>query len=100
MGREMFGQDFWVQQAINRIPDGSKVVFADVRFPNEANAVRDLNGDVWRINRAGFGAANDHISEHALNEYNFNEVLYNDSTLEALYDKVNNLMTYDEQGMN
>ena len=85
VGRHMFGEDFWVDTAIDKIPDGSKVVFADVRFPNEANAIKSLGGEVWRINREGYGAANDHISEHALDNYEFDHVISNDSTIPWLH---------------
>lgn len=88
VGREMFGENFWVDQAIKAIPDGAKVVFADVRFPNEAEAVKKLGGQVWRIERDGYGPANDHISEHALNKYDFDQRIYNDRDLETLWEKV------------
>lgn len=88
VGRQMFDEDFWVDLALKQIPDGAKVVFADVRFPNEAEAVRKLGGQVWRIERDGFGPANDHISEHALNKYDFDQRIYNDKDLENLWDKV------------
>lgn len=88
VGREMFGENFWVDQAIKAIPDGSRVVFADVRFPNEAEAVKKLGGQVWRIERDGYGPANEHISEHALNKYDFDQRIYNDRDLETLWEKV------------
>jgi len=88
VGREMFGEDFWVDAAINSIPDGSKVVVSDVRYPNEAEAVKKLGGQVWRVVRPGYGAANDHASEHALNDYNFDEVLENSGSVQALYELV------------
>lgn len=85
VGRNLFGEDFWVEAAISRIPDGSKVVFSDVRFPNEAKAINSLGGEIWRIERAGVGPANDHISEHALNDYSFDRVIKNDADLKDLY---------------
>lgn len=88
VGREMFGEDFWVDYALNSIPDGAKVVFADVRYPNEAEAIRKLGGQVWRVERDGYGPANDHASEHALNKYNFDQRIYNDKDLESLWEKV------------
>jgi hypothetical protein len=84
VGREMFGENFWVDAAIDRIPDGGKVVFADVRFPNEADAIRELGGFVIRVERDGFGPANDHISEHALDNYDFDGRLFNNGTIEDL----------------
>ena len=92
VGREMFGQDFWVDTAIKEIPDGAKAVFSDVRFPNEADAIKKLNGQVWRVNRLGVGPANDHASEHALNDYLFDEVLENSTTVNGLQFKVDTLL--------
>lgn len=88
VGREMFGEDFWVNAAIDSIPDGSRVVVSDVRYPNEADAVKKLGGEVWRVVRPGYGAANDHASEHALNDYNFDYIIDNNAGVETLYDLV------------
>jgi len=84
VGREMFGQNFWVDQAIKSVPDGAKVVVADVRFPNEADAIKALNGKVFRVHRDGVYAANDHISEHALDNYDFDGVIENNGSIEYL----------------
>lgn len=92
VGRQMFGEDFWVDTAINRIPDGSKVVFADVRYPNEAKAIKVLGGEVWRIERPGIGPANDHESEHALNGYEFDRLLTNESDISSIYAKVQEIV--------
>lgn len=93
VGRDMFGENFWVDLAIDRIEDGSKVVFADVRFPNEARAVKSLGGEVWRIMREGVMPANDHISEHALNDYHdFDRLILNNGTLEDLETQVKNFL--------
>jgi hypothetical protein len=92
VGRQTWGEDFWVDAAINKIQDGTKVVFADVRFPNEADAIKKMGGEVWRINRAGVGPANDHISEHALDDYDFDNVIDNYGTLSVLYNKIEDLI--------
>jgi len=92
VGREMFGSDFWVNAAIKQIPDGAKAVFSDVRYPNEADAVRKLGGKVWRVLRPGVEAANDHASEHALNDYQFDKVIDNSSTIRGLEARVGDLL--------
>lgn len=92
VGRQMFGENFWVDLALNSIPDGDKVVFADVRFPNEADAIRELGGQVWRITRDGFGPANDHVSEHALNDYDFDARIDNNKDIEHLCSILDNLL--------
>ncbi len=92
VGREMWGEDFWVNAAIDSIEDGSKMVVSDVRYPNEANAIKKLGGEVWRVVRPGYGAANDHPSEHALNDYEFDRVLDNDGSVPLLYDVVDSVL--------
>lgn len=86
VGREMFGSEFWVDAAINKIPDGAKVVFTDVRFPNEAEAIRGLGGRIYRVTREGVAPTNGHISEVALDDYEFDGVIDNNSTIEILYE--------------
>lgn len=93
VGREMFGQDFWVNAAIKDIPDGAKAVFSDVRYPNEADAIRKLGGKVWRVLRPGVGPANEHASEHALNDYNFDKVIDNSSSINGLHSQVEALVS-------
>jgi energy-coupling factor transporter ATP-binding protein EcfA2 len=44
-----------------------RVIFDDVRFANEAVAIRQAGGKVYRVNRKGFEASTDfHISELGL----------------------------------
>jgi hypothetical protein len=88
VGREMFGEDFWVNYALDSIPDGGKAVIADVRYPNEADAIRALGGKVFRVERDGVGPANAHASENALDRYEFDGTLYNQGTVRGLYNDV------------
>ena len=93
VGREMFGDDFWVNAAIKDVPDGAKAVFSDVRYPNEADAIRRLGGKVWRVLRPGVGPANEHASEHALNDYKFDKVIDNSSSINGLHSQVETLLS-------
>ena len=85
VGREMFDENFWVDYALNSIEDGSKVVISDVRYPNEADAIRELGGKVFRVERNGVFAANEHASEHALDGYKFDGKIQNNGSIEGLY---------------
>ena len=87
-GRKMLGDDVWIKIALSDIKTEDKVVISDVRFPNEADAIRKLGGVVWRINRRNHSAVNGHASEHAMDNYMFNHVIYNDGTLDDLSDEV------------
>lgn len=88
VGRNMFGQDFWVDQAIKGLFKEDYIVFTDCRFPNEAEAIRNLGGEVWRIIRPGVDAINAHPSEHALADYAFDRTIINDGSLDDLKVKV------------
>jgi hypothetical protein len=88
VGRGMFGESFWVNQALTGVQPEDKIVFSDVRFPNEAHAIKRLNGNMWRINRHNHSAVNGHKSEHAMDNFMFNHVIYNDGTIDDLSDEV------------
>ena len=89
IGREMFGENFWVFQAIKDLHPTQDIVFTDVRFPNEAEMVRKGMGEVWRINRPGYVPVNSHPSESALDDWRFDRYIDNDSDLDTLKDRVN-----------
>jgi hypothetical protein len=67
-------------------------VIADVRFPNEAEAIKERGGKVIRINRHNHGAVNTHKSEIAMDNYMFDHVLYNDGTIDDLAENLFMLM--------
>jgi hypothetical protein len=77
VGREIFGQNVWVDLAMGQVFSGDRVVFTDCRFPNEADAIRERGGQVWRIERPGFGPVNGHPSETALDGYPFDQYVLN-----------------------
>jgi hypothetical protein len=81
-GRAIHGEDAWVNVAMRTA--GPKTAFSDVRFPNEADAIRSMGGIVIRITRPGVGPANGHTSETALDDYEFDFVVSNDGTVENL----------------
>lgn len=93
VGRNMFGQDFWVDYAIGQSWKHENVVFSDVRFLNEAQAISSNWGHNWRVNRPGVGPANDHISETQLDDYpKLDAVIENSGSLKELYAKIDLLM--------
>jgi hypothetical protein len=92
VGREMFDQNIWVDLAIDLVPDGGRVVFSDVRYPNELKAIRAAGGTVWRVNRPDVSAPNDHESEHALKDYKFDLQINNVDTVDFLQDLVASIM--------
>jgi hypothetical protein len=51
-------------------------IIPDVRFPNEADAIRNAGGVLWKIERDGSGAGN-HISEKLIDDINVDLVIEN-----------------------
>lgn len=80
--REHIADDVWVQAALRNVKPGGKYVITDVRFPNEARAIEALGGTVVRVRRPGFCAVNGHISETALDDWNYIISVINEGTLE------------------
>lgn len=73
--RDNLGPLAWVDACMHKVAAGGKYVVTDVRFQNEADAIKARGGQVWRINRANHAPANDHISEHDLDDWNFDRRL-------------------------
>ena len=59
-------------------------MFTDVRFPNEADAIVDRGGQIWRVQRRAVGPLNAHASENSMTNYPADLVINNDYTLETL----------------
>ena len=89
--RHQFGEDFWVNAAAAtvaslRLQGYRQIVVSDVRFANEAAWIRSQGGEVWLIERPGLAPVRRHASE-CIN-FRVDQVLRNDSTLDALAGRV------------
>jgi hypothetical protein len=63
--RALFGPDYWMRRVFDVYDPDKDTVITDVRLPNEIDAIHERGGFLWRVDRAGVGPANDHITEHA-----------------------------------
>ncbi len=83
-GRNILGEDVWVDAAMRNLHPAGRYVFTDVRFRNEALAVTSfqVNGELWRIERTGVGPANDHVSEVGLDDWEFDTIILNQGLAE------------------
>lgn len=50
-GRDVFGKDVWVQSLLKRASQNENTVIADVRFPNEIEAIRKAGGHLVLVKR-------------------------------------------------
>lgn len=77
-------EGFWVRAAVDSIEAvEGPVVVTDVRFPNEADAIRNLGGLLVRINRPGYDG-DGHPTETALDDYLADLNVPNDGTVSQL----------------
>jgi hypothetical protein len=92
VGREMISQTIWVDLAMKEAAKHDLVVITDVRFPNEAEAIKAQGGVLWRIQRPYVGPANTHPSETALDGYEFDAIVENNGFVEDLHEKIDKLL--------
>lgn len=79
-GRRMIHSDLWINRwrSIVRADPSPLIVVDDVRFPNEAAALRSVDGVLWRVYRPGLSTSS-HASERAQAQI-AEDVLINNAT--------------------
>lgn len=91
-GRQSVSDDVWVRIALRTASIASLAVIPDVRFDNEAKAVRAAGGSVWRVVRPGVSCLDastaKHSSERGITPELIDEVLLNDGDLARLESRV------------
>jgi len=98
IGRAARGEPYLVrsdaeQRFVSGEPYAGPWVITDVRFPNEADAVRSIGGPVWKVVRPSMGVSQDmHASETSVDLILEDGTLTNDGSLEDLYNKVQSLL--------
>jgi hypothetical protein len=88
--------DYWIKQtwqAIVNLPDDVQlVIIPDVRFKNEAEAIKKVGGLVFNIKR-NTNMHSTHISECDLNDYTqYDETIDNNSTILSLTQKAHTII--------
>jgi len=83
-GRNIFGEQIWVNKTLGKLDPQKHYIITDVRFQNEADAIRDLGGQMWRVTRPGTGPVNGHSSEVDLDNYGFDYTVENKGDLREL----------------
>lgn len=78
----------------NQFLDCPNWIVTDLRFPNEAQAVKDRGGIVIRVDRPGVGPKNNHTSETALDNWKFDYKIANVSDLTSLMFTVETILKH------
>lgn len=88
--------DVWVMAAFSQMRADKNYVIADVRFLNEADYIKKHGGEVWRVERPGVNAVNQHISEWEMDNYKCDHGILNDGDLDQLRNLVKTLYEHKE----
>ena len=84
--RDAIDPDVWVKALFANTEDWANIIIADVRYPNELEAIKERDGILLRIDRKGAGAGN-HSSETALDDYNdWDFHIGNNGSMEELFE--------------
>lgn len=96
-----YNPKFWIHIAAEKMLDvikrGGDVVITDVRFPNEAELIETIGGEVWRIERPDVEQVNEHISESAMDDWSFKHTLKNDSDIFDLHSLINYYLSLNKR---
>lgn len=99
VGRELWGDRFWVSRLFLENAGERKLVISDVRYWNEAQEIRRRGGEVWCIQRPNGHPANGHASESDLNNYEFDRIFINEGSEDALFDRIDLAIGLEQEGM-
>lgn len=95
-GRNVFGQDLWIKTLQRRVTQHPTRNYAisDVRFKNEADAVKAMGGIVLKVNRTGSGTTSKHVSETELDSYDkWDGELDNNGDFNHLYAQLDKIVS-------
>jgi len=91
--RKTFGDMFWVKQALRQVNPEGNYVITDVRYPNEAKAIREYSSSqIWRVRRLGIDPVNSHESESAMDGEKVDQIFVNNGTIDELNSLINTRM--------
>lgn len=94
--RDALGESVWLDHALHRLDVlPGPVVVTDVRFHNEAHALRSRGFTLVWVRRPGVGPANSHASETGIPVERADVVLTNDGSIQELYEAVDALLRGD-----
>ncbi len=90
-GRNLIGENLWVDAAIARAKQFEKVVLTDVRFPNEVAALQGIGATIIKIERPDNDCSDEadaHVSEAEVDKLPYDFKIVNDSTVQKLHDAI------------
>lgn len=98
-GREMIHPEVWVRRALHNVDAhlqaGRNIVISDVRFANEAKAIREKGGVIVHVRRPAAEAVQDgHVSEKPLPVQFGDFFVHNDCHIDELEERVASVLNH------
>lgn len=87
-----------IKEIIQKSPDNFYI--DDVRFPNELEFVKSLNGFCWYIVRPTLSNISNHISEISLNWYDLDNIIINNQNKDSLMCYWRSVLNHYNDGLN
>jgi hypothetical protein len=91
--RNYLGEDVWINAALSTPTQNDGLVITDVRFINEAEAIKNRGGQIWRVIRPGVTAVNSHISETQMDGYSYDRIVDNSGDFKDLSIEIASLIS-------
>jgi hypothetical protein len=97
-GRKCIDGDIWIESMMRRIAsclrdEDCRIIIDDVRFVNEAELIKNMGGEMWKIVRPSAKSSTVHESEGGLDQWDsFAHVILNDTTIAELRKKIDHLI--------
>lgn len=93
--RKQSGDDYWIKKVVEKLvalPNDMTVFITDCRFPNETKTVSDCFGVTIRIERESANVGDQHPSEIALDNYDFDYTVINDGSIADMKQRAYNII--------
>jgi hypothetical protein len=92
--RNEFHDEIWIAALQNRLcASRENVVISDVRFPNEANAIRTVGGFIVRVERPSLvRSTSTHATEAYTSDIPVDTIVLNDGDLTQLNERIDGLL--------
>lgn len=96
-GRNIIGEDVWLNAWLKDAGKHNLIVVDDIRFHNEFKVIQELGGIIVRIRRTGVEGADAHESEMYALQFKPDYEIRNDGSIEELNGKADMFLEYTLQ---
>lgn len=91
VARQLLGEDVWVNAAFARTT-AERIAITDMRYPNEARAIRERGGLLVKVTRPGVCPL-DNVADQALADFDgWDAVIVNDGSIDDLQVQLDELL--------